>query len=119
MLLSGTGKSVSAQNTFAEKNILIGKWKYDIAYDTIAMAGDQIGDTTIFINKMKILKYGITVTDLKKTYSGTWDLLNSHEFIIYLDNKKSYKFYLTILDKKHFELQRDGDKIATLGYKRK
>lgn len=102
------------------KNLLIGKWEYNIAYDTIAVADDgRNRSDNFFFNDMTISKDKIKILDSAVKSDGYWELKNNNRLFIYLKNKKVLKYFITKLDDENIELQIFGFPIPTLGYKRK
>lgn len=102
------------------RKMLIGKWNYDVAYDTIAVAADGKNDAdNFFFIKMKISKDKIRISDINESWNGRWEVTINNEFLIYLNNNKTLKYYITKLNNKNLELQNFGIAIPTLGYTRK
>lgn len=109
------------QNKFTDYDkMLIGKWEYDIAYDTIAVTtyGIEVSENFFFSN-MKISKKGIKISDSTEKWSGKWEVKNNNELLIYLDNSKTLKYYITKMEGNILELKSFGAAIPTLGYKKK
>jgi hypothetical protein len=102
------------------KKMLIGKWNYDVAYDTIAVASDgkNASDNFFFI-RMKISKDKIRISNINQNWNGRWEVNINNEFLIYLNNNKTLKYNITKLNNKNLELQNFGVSIPTLGYIRK
>ncbi|WP_128414206.1 hypothetical protein [Chryseobacterium sp. Leaf394] len=102
------------------KNLLIGKWEYNIAYDTIAVVDDgKNRSENFFFTDMKISKDKIKISDYNEKLDGHWELKNYNQLFIYLKNKKVLKYSITTLDNENIELQIFGFPIPTLGFKRK
>jgi len=102
------------------KNLLIGKWEYNISYDTIAVVDDgRNRSDNFFFTDMIISKDKIKILDSAEKLDGNWELKNNNQLFIYLKNKKILQYFITKLDNENIELQVFGFPIPTLGYKRK
>ncbi len=91
--LTVTSNFAFGQSNLAEnKKLLIGKWEYNVAYDTIAVADIRNKETEyVFFTDMKISKSKISISDLTEKLNGKWELINNNQFFVYLDNKKNIK----------------------------
>jgi len=108
------------QNKVAEyKELLIGKWEYNVAYDTLAVANNGKEESeNFFFTDMKIKETQVKISVMAKKWQGKWEIKNNNEFFIYLNNK-TLKYYITKLKGNNLELQSFGVEIPTLGYRRK
>ncbi|QIG88523.1 lipocalin family protein [Chryseobacterium sp. POL2] len=114
------GISSFGQSKHSEyKKMLNGKWEYNVAYDTIAVAISEMEkNDNFFFTDMKINNDNIVIDDSTDKWNGKWEL-NNNELIIKLDNRKILKYYITKLTKNEIELQEFGAKIPSLGYKKR
>ncbi|GEM_PF-3943767 len=120
LVLFYTNVSFGQTKIEEHRKMLIGKWNYDVAYDTIAVAADGKNDSdNFFFIKMKISKDKIRISDINESWNGKWEVTINNEFLIYLNNNKTLKYYITKLNNKNLELQNFGIAIPTLGYTRK
>ncbi|MCE6991441.1 hypothetical protein [Dyadobacter sp. CY323] len=109
------------QNIKTEYNkLLIGSWEYDVAYDTVGVASNGIEETeNFFFKDMIVTENKVRISDMTAKWNGRWEIKNTDELFIYLNNKKTLKYCITKLQDKNIELQSFGDAFPTLGYKRK
>jgi hypothetical protein len=120
LVLFYTNFSFGQTKTGEYKKMLIGKWEYNVAYDTIAVADDGKNESdNFFFGKMKISKDKIIISDMTEKWTGRWEVKNNNEFLIYLEDNRTLKYYITNLNNNKLELQSFGVAIPTLGYKRK
>lgn len=101
--------------------MILGKWKYNMAYDTIAVAGLGNGNNTnnIFLTHIVIKRKKAKLRSTFELWNATWEIKNSNELYFYLDNSKVLKYLITKLMSNFLELREFGLDISTLGYKKK
>ena len=120
LVLFSTNFSFGQTKTPDYTKMLIGKWEYNVAYDTIAVADDGKNESdNFFFDKMKISKAKIIISNMVEKWTGRWEVQNDNEFLIHLENNKTLKYHITSLNNNNLELQSFGVAIPTLGYKRK
>lgn len=120
-LLTCSLNSIAQSNSDFGK-LILGKWKYDIAYDTIAVVDTshfykERPDVTFF-TKITIMKDHAILFDSSEKWNATWDIKNQNELYFYLGNSKTLKYIITNLTSRNLELRYPDLKVSTLGYKR-
>ncbi|MBG6063666.1 hypothetical protein IWX83_003482 [Flavobacterium sp. CG_9.1] len=112
-----------AQNSTKQEKLIIGTWKYNVAYDTIAEV-----DTTdfykpyaerekkYFFTKIKVKKSTAKLSDYLEKWNVTWEIKNSNELYFFLEDKKIVKYLIIKLTSDTLELREPNSKISTLGY---
>ncbi len=97
--------------------MILGKWKYNVAYDTIAVA--SLGnENNIFLTDIVIKRKKAKLHSAPEKWNATWEIKNSNELYFYLDNSKVLKYLITKITSNSLELREFGLDISTLGYKK-
>lgn len=119
ILSAFTLKGQQSQNEV--NKMVLGKWKYDVSYDTIAVSslGNENKTNNIFLTTIKIKRKKAKLHRGNEHWNATWDIKNSNELYFYLDNKKVLKYLITKLSGNSMELREFGLDISTLGYIKK
>jgi hypothetical protein len=100
--------------------MILGKWEYNVAYDTIAVArlGNENKTNNIFLTDIQIKRKKAKLRSAPEKWNATWEIKNSNELYFYLDNNKVLKYLITKLTNNSLELREFGLDISTLGYKK-
>lgn len=121
-LLLTAATQLQAQQQIGEKQ-LSGKWKYDIAYDTIAVAIDTSHfhgprKEQWFFKDITIKKDRAILFDMQEKWIARWEIKNKDELYFYLDNNKPLSYRITRLTERKLELKEIEEPAPTIGYKR-
>ena len=115
--------SSKAQNNIDREKLIIGKWEYNIAYDTIAVVDTadfyipfHEREKKVFLTELKMKKKTAKLTDFPDKLNATWEIKNGNELYFYLKNKRVLKYIVTKLTSDTLELRYPDAKISTLGY---
>jgi hypothetical protein len=116
----------SAQTKSEQEKLILGTWKYNIFYDTVAEV-DTIDfykpfeerEKKYFFTKIKINKSKAKLYDDPEKLNATWEIKNSNELYFFLENNKILKYIITKLTLDTLELRDSNSKISTNGYYRK
>ena len=113
--------TLKGQTTQEINKMILGKWEYNVAYDTIAVAnlGNENKTNNIFLSNIQIKKKKAKLRSALEQLNATWEIKNSNELYFYLDNRKVLKYLITKLTSNFLELREFGLDISTLGYKKK
>ena len=115
--------TLKAQNRNKQEKLILGTWKYNVAYDTIAEV-----DTTdfykpyterekkMFFTKIWVKKTTAKLSDYTDKWNVTWEIKNSNELYFFLDDKKILKYLIIKLTNNTLELREPNSKVSTLGY---
>ncbi|MGN7986051.1 hypothetical protein ACTJKC_01855 [Pedobacter sp. 22226] len=111
---------LQAQQQIGEKQ-LFGKWKYDIAYDTIAVSIDtshfhSLRKEQWFFTDITIKKDRAILFDTQEKWSPRWEIKNKDELYFYLDNNKTLSYRITRLTGRKLELKAMEEPASTIGY---
>lgn len=111
-----------AQQQILEKQLL-GKWKYDIAYDTLAAVIDTSHfharrKAQWFFTDVTIKKDRAILSDTQEKWIATWAIKNNNELHFHLDNNKNLSYKITRLTGRKLELKELDEPVSTIGYKR-
>ncbi len=113
---------IKAQQQLPPEKLILGKWKYDISYDTIAVVDTSHfhgkWEAPLFFLQISFKKSMALLSDLPEKRKAMWEINNGNELYFYLDDKKVLKYRITKLTKRALELRTEGVPISTLGYKR-
>ncbi|CAN5510036.1 hypothetical protein BH11BAC3_BH11BAC3_23630 [soil metagenome] len=101
--------------------MILGKWKYNVAYDTIAIAslGNKNNTNNIFLTEIVIKRKKAKLHSTPEKLNATWEIKNTNELYFYFDNSKVLKYLITKITSNSLELREFGLDISTLGYKKK
>jgi hypothetical protein len=114
--------TLKGQQSQKEVNkMILGKWEYNVAYDTIAVSslGNENKTNNIFLTTIKIKRKKAKLRSGAEQWNATWVIKNSNELYFYLDNEKILKYLITNLSGSSLELREFGLDISTLGYIKK
>ena len=118
--------SSKAQNNIGREKLIIGKWNYNIAYDTIAVVDTadfykpfHEREKKVFLTELKIKKGTAKLTDFPEKLDATWEIRNQDELYFFLENKRILKYIITKLNADTLELREPDATISTLGYYKK
>ena len=118
--------SSKAQNNIDREKLIIGKWTYNITYDTIAVVDTaefykpfQEREKKVFLTELNIKKGMAKLTDFPEKLNATWEIRNQDELYFLLENKRILKYIITKLNADTLELREPDAKITTLGYYKK
>lgn len=110
-----------AQKTGTDRSI-IGTWNYDIAYDTIAVATNNIIDTSkaysIFISRLKIKEKEAVLFDGSKKLKATWDINDSNQITFSIKDGRILRYAITALTTDKLELKELREPASTIGYRK-
>lgn len=115
-----------AQNNSANEKLILGKWEYNVAYDTIAAIDTadfykpfEQREKVMFFMEIKIKKSTATLSEDSEKYNATWQLKNENELYFFLENKKTLKYIITKLTAHTLEFREPGDTVSAFGYYKK
>ncbi|MGG7035380.1 MAG: hypothetical protein ACI7YS_09335 [Flavobacterium sp.] len=118
--------SLKAQNNIDPEKLIIGKWKYNIASDTIAEVDTadfykpfDEREKKVFLTELKIKKGVAKLTDFPEKLNATWEIRNQNELYFFLENKRILKYIIIKLNVDTLELREPDATISTLGYYKK
>ena len=113
--------TLKGQTTQEINKMILGKWEYNVAYDTIAVSnlGNENKTNNVFLTDIVIKSKKAKLRSAPEQWNATWEIKNSNELYFYLDNSKVLKYLITKLTSNSLELREFGLDISTLGYKKK
>lgn len=119
-LLLTAASQLQAQQQINEIQ-LAGKWKYDIAYDTIAVAIDTSHfhgprKEQWFFTDITIKKDRAILSNTQEKWIARWEIKNKNELHFYLDNNKVLSYRITRLIGRKLELKEMEEPASTIGY---
>ena len=115
--------SSKAQNYAELEKTILGKWKYNIAYDGVAEIDTtdfykpfEEREKKYFFTEIKIKKNSAKLSDYLEHFNATWAIKNSNELYFFLEDKTILKYIIIKLTAETLELREPNSKISTLGY---
>lgn len=113
--------TLKGQTTQEINKMILGKWEYNVAYDTIAVAslGNENKTNNIFLTDIQIKRKKAKLSGAPEVWNATWEIKNSKELYFYLDNCKVLKYLIIKLTSNSLELREFGLDISNIGYKKK
>jgi hypothetical protein len=115
--------SSKSQNNAELEKAILGKWKYNIAYDGVAEIDTadfykpfEEREKKYFFTEIKIKKNSSKLSDYLEKYNATWAIKNSNELCFFLEDKTILKYIIIKLTADTLELREPKSKISTLRY---
>lgn len=123
-LLMNISFCLKAQKKDTQATLLLGKWEYNIAYDTIGVVVDTADfykpfnerEKKIFLTDFKIKERTARLTDFPEKLNAKWELKGEDELYFYLKDKRILKYIITKLNSDTLELRDPDKKNSSLGY---